>query len=122
MHDFEFKKKKKDCQNKIDQAVGNLFFSFINKMSLFRSKPLFSSVYHNIQRMSISTLSTEQRQQLLKPLISSGWELVDKRDAIIKKYQFKDFNEAFGFMTRVALKADKQDHHPEWFNVCIWLI
>ncbi len=39
------------------------------------------------------------------------------RDAIAKKFSFKDFNEAFGFMTRVALKADKMDHHPEWFNV-----
>ena len=39
------------------------------------------------------------------------------RDAILKKFTFKDFNEAFGFMTRVAIKADKMDHHPEWFNV-----
>ena len=39
------------------------------------------------------------------------------RDAIQKTFNFKDFNEAFGFMTRVALKADKMDHHPEWFNV-----
>ena len=67
--------------------------------------------------MAISTLTTEQREQVLKPLISSGWELVKDRDAIIKKYSFNDFNEAFGFMTRVALKADKEDHHPEWFNV-----
>ncbi|RCH81279.1 putative pterin-4-alpha-carbinolamine dehydratase, partial [Rhizopus stolonifer] len=43
--------------------------------------------------------------------------MVENRDAIIKKYAFQDFNEAFGFMTRVALKADKMDHHPEWFNV-----
>lgn len=43
--------------------------------------------------------------------------MVEGRDAIEKKFQFKDFNQAFGFMTRVALKADKMDHHPEWFNV-----
>lgn len=43
--------------------------------------------------------------------------MVDGRDAIEKKFQFKDFNEAFGFMSRVALKAEKMDHHPEWFNV-----
>lgn len=67
--------------------------------------------------MAITTLTTEQREQLLKPLQSSGWELVENRDAIIKKFSFKDFNEAFGFMTRVALKADRDDHHPEWFNV-----
>lgn len=65
----------------------------------------------------MSTLSSAERTNLLKPLLSSGWSMVDKRDAIIKKYSFKDFNEAFGFMTRVALKADKMDHHPEWFNV-----
>ena len=43
--------------------------------------------------------------------------MVKDRDAIYKEFIFKDFNQAFGFMTRVALKADKVDHHPEWFNV-----
>ena len=43
--------------------------------------------------------------------------MVEGRDAIYKEFLFKDFNQAFGFMTRVALKADKVDHHPEWFNV-----
>jgi len=47
----------------------------------------------------------------------SGWRAVDDRDAIAKEFKFKDFNAAFGFMTRVALYADKADHHPEWFNV-----
>ena len=48
----------------------------------------------------------------------SGWsKLAGDRDAIQKTYRFKDFNAAFGFMTRVALMADKLDHHPEWFNV-----
>jgi 4a-hydroxytetrahydrobiopterin dehydratase len=47
----------------------------------------------------------------------TGWRAVDGRDAISKSYKFADFNEAFGFMTRVALKADQMDHHPEWFNV-----
>jgi 4a-hydroxytetrahydrobiopterin dehydratase len=47
----------------------------------------------------------------------SGWEVVDGRDAIRKVFQFGDFNEAFGFMSRVAIKADQMDHHPEWFNV-----
>jgi 4a-hydroxytetrahydrobiopterin dehydratase len=48
----------------------------------------------------------------------SGWDKVEGgRDAIAKTFRFKDFNEAFGFMTRVALMADKLDHHPEWFNV-----
>ncbi len=46
-----------------------------------------------------------------------GWTLVEGRDAIAKTFKFKDFNAAFGFMTRVALLAEKADHHPEWFNV-----
>lgn len=55
---------------------------------------------------------------MLAPLLESGWCMDQNgRDAIKKKFMFKDFNEAFGFMTRVAIKADKMDHHPEWFNV-----
>jgi 4a-hydroxytetrahydrobiopterin dehydratase len=46
-----------------------------------------------------------------------GWRAVDGRDAITKEFRFKDFNAAFGFMSRVALHAEKHDHHPEWFNV-----
>lgn len=47
-----------------------------------------------------------------------GWSKVEgDRDAISKTFKFKNFNAAFGFMTRVALMADKLDHHPEWFNV-----
>jgi len=47
-----------------------------------------------------------------------GWsKLPGERDAIQRTFKFKDFNAAFGFMTRAALMADKLDHHPEWFNV-----
>ncbi len=46
-----------------------------------------------------------------------GWNEVPGRDAIARSFTFKDFNEAFAFMTRVALRAEKMDHHPEWFNV-----
>jgi 4a-hydroxytetrahydrobiopterin dehydratase len=46
-----------------------------------------------------------------------GWRAVDGRDAITKTFAFKDFNQAFGFMSRVALMAEKLDHHPEWSNV-----
>ncbi len=45
------------------------------------------------------------------------WSEVKGRDAITRKFEFTDFNEAFGFMSRVALMAEKMDHHPEWFNV-----
>lgn len=46
-----------------------------------------------------------------------GWARVEGREAIQKTFRFPDFNTAFAFMTRVALKAEKMDHHPEWFNV-----
>lgn len=46
-----------------------------------------------------------------------GWRAADGRDAIVKEFRFKDFNAAFGFMSRVALYAERHDHHPEWFNV-----
>jgi 4a-hydroxytetrahydrobiopterin dehydratase len=60
-------------------------------------------------------LTGEARKSALAKL--SGWTEVDGRDAIARKFVFKDFNEAFGFMTRAALMAEKMDHHPEWFNV-----
>ncbi|MBO6782649.1 MAG: 4a-hydroxytetrahydrobiopterin dehydratase [Alphaproteobacteria bacterium] len=47
----------------------------------------------------------------------NGWELVEGREAIAKTFEFSDFSEAFGFMSRAALKAEAMDHHPEWFNV-----
>ena len=60
-------------------------------------------------------LSAEARKSALKGL--SGWSEVPGRDAITRTFIFKDFNEAFGFMTRIALAAEKLDHHPEWSNV-----
>ena len=60
-------------------------------------------------------LTAEARKDALSNL--TGWSEVAGRDAITKKYVFKDFNAAFGFMTRAALVAEKLDHHPEWFNV-----
>ncbi|XP_021254401.1 pterin-4-alpha-carbinolamine dehydratase [Numida meleagris] len=62
-------------------------------------------------------LNAEEREQLLPNLRAVGWNEVEGRDAIFKEFHFKDFNRAFGFMTRVALQAEKLDHHPEWFNV-----
>jgi 4a-hydroxytetrahydrobiopterin dehydratase len=60
-------------------------------------------------------LSAEARNQALRGL--PGWADTPGREAIGKTFTFKDFNEAFGFMTRVALVAEKSDHHPEWRNV-----
>ena len=68
---------------------------------------------------SKSKLNADERRLKLDPLLNEkNWSLDESgRDAIKKRFLFKDFNEAFGFMTRVALKADRMDHHPEWFNV-----
>ena len=53
----------------------------------------------------------------LEPLMDSGWELEEGRDAIRKEFKFKNFIDAFGFMTGAAIWAEKWNHHPEWSNV-----
>ena len=60
-------------------------------------------------------LDSAARKSALAKL--NGWSDVSGRDAITRKFIFKNFNEAFGFMSRVALVAEKMDHHPEWSNV-----
>jgi 4a-hydroxytetrahydrobiopterin dehydratase len=60
-------------------------------------------------------LSAEARRRALSDL--PGWNEAKGRDAIQKSFRFEDFNEAWGFMSRVALAAEKLDHHPEWCNV-----
>ncbi|HLJ01598.1 MAG TPA: 4a-hydroxytetrahydrobiopterin dehydratase [Bradyrhizobium sp.] len=60
-------------------------------------------------------LSGEARKSALKDL--AGWKEAAGRDAIERSFVFADFNQAFGFMSRVALVAEKNDHHPEWRNV-----
>ena len=60
-------------------------------------------------------LSKTEVTNKLKKL--SGWKLVKGRNAISKTFKFKNFTEAFGWMTSMALYAEKKDHHPEWFNV-----
>jgi 4a-hydroxytetrahydrobiopterin dehydratase len=63
----------------------------------------------------VHKLSPDERKSALTRL--KGWTEVGGRDAITRTFTFGDFNEAFGFMTRVALIAEKMDHHPEWSNV-----
>ncbi len=63
----------------------------------------------------VNRLSADERKAALEEL--AGWSEVKGRDAIERTFTFKDFNEAFGFMARVALVAEKRDHHPEWRNV-----
>ena len=60
-------------------------------------------------------LNTSELNDALAGL--NGWERVVDRSAISKSFVFRNFNQAFGFMTQVALIAEKMDHHPEWFNV-----
>ncbi len=62
-------------------------------------------------------LSERARSEAIEALRETGWREVEGRDAITKRFEFKNFVEAFGWMSRVALNAEKLDHHPEWFNV-----
>ncbi|MDC0887342.1 4a-hydroxytetrahydrobiopterin dehydratase [Altererythrobacter sp.] len=65
--------------------------------------------------MTVAKLTDEERTTWLSAL--DGWDMAGEKDAIVRSFEFKDFSEAWGFMNRVALLADAQDHHPEWFNV-----
>lgn len=62
-------------------------------------------------------LSAAARDAMLGPLFEGGWAMVEGRDAIHKSYRFGSFVEAFGWMTRAAMWAEKWNHHPEWRNV-----
>ncbi|XP_040007308.1 pterin-4-alpha-carbinolamine dehydratase 2-like [Xiphias gladius] len=74
---------------------------------------------NNSSKMSSDShwLTPADREELVMELRATGWMEVEDRDAIFKELHFKTFNQAFGFMSRVALQAEKMNHHPEWFNV-----
>ena len=63
----------------------------------------------------VSKLSPEEIKSELSKL--KNWSLSDDSNSVVKNFKFNDFNEAWAFMNRVALLAEKMDHHPEWFNV-----
>ena len=65
--------------------------------------------------MAIAPLTDQEIAAVLASL--PGWSRAPDRSAIVKEFRFADFNAAWGFMSRVALAAEKQDHHPEWSNV-----
>ena len=67
--------------------------------------------------MSLYQLQSAIKNKTVPAAKLQGWSEVGGRDAITKKFVFKNFNEAFGFMSRVALTAEKMDHHPEWSNI-----
>lgn len=62
-------------------------------------------------------LNDAEREAEITPLLNNGWTMAEGRDAIEKSYVFKNFVEAFGFMTQAAIWAEKLNHHPEWSNV-----
>lgn len=62
-------------------------------------------------------LSQAARDAVMEPLLQTGWTYCDERDAIRKSFVFENFVEAFGWMTKVAIWAEKWNHHPEWSNV-----
>ena len=65
--------------------------------------------------MAVEQLTEEERKSWLEAL--ENWKLTREGKAIERKFEFADFSEAFAFMTRVAMLAERKDHHPEWFNV-----
>lgn len=67
----------------------------------------------------VQLLSDEERRKALAEL--DGWQETPDGRAINKRFKFRSFNEAFAFMTRAALAAEKMDHHPEWSNVYNWV-
>jgi len=77
----------------------------------------------SLLRRSLSTSpsyafkSASDRASGIAPAVSAGWKDMDAKDALQKSFEFMDFSQAWGFMSRVALKAEQMDHHPEWFNV-----
>lgn len=62
-------------------------------------------------------LTDSERETKLAPLLENSWRMVEGRDALEKTFVFSNFVEAFGFMTRAAIWAEKWNHHPEWSNV-----
>ena len=91
-------------------------------LMLIASTRSFTSKFINFskpsQRLySAKLLTSTERDTLLAPILATGWKVVDGRDAVTKSFKFSDFVSAFTFMTRVALVAEKMNHHPEWFNV-----
>lgn len=84
----------------------------------FRNNLLLISTSSKMSGSNKDALTVDERSTQLATLTQKGWSLDQSgRDALVKEFKFKDFNEAFGFMTRIALKADRLDHHPEWSNV-----
>ncbi|AWP00035.1 putative pterin-4-alpha-carbinolamine dehydratase 2 [Scophthalmus maximus] len=90
--------------------------SHLHRLSSLPRPPLSRNNSSNMSSDS-HWLSPADREEQVMELRATGWMEVEERDAIFKDLHFKTFNQAFGFMSRVALQAEKMNHHPEWFNV-----
>ncbi|CAL2029772.1 unnamed protein product [Caenorhabditis brenneri] len=102
---------------RLQTSASFLYASHLSPSLPSTSHRLFSTTIGVPARKKMPLLTDSERNDQLSGLKSTGWKLVEGRDAIQKVFLFKDFNEAFGFMTRVGLKAEQMNHHPEWFNV-----
>ncbi|XP_034062363.1 pterin-4-alpha-carbinolamine dehydratase 2-like isoform X1 [Gymnodraco acuticeps] len=98
------------CKNHSSKEMAQVFLHH------FWNVFIVSELFFN-SAVSSHWLSPADRDQQVKELRTAGWVEVKGRDAIFKELHFKTFNQAFGFMSRVALQAEKMNHHPEWFNV-----
>ncbi len=85
-----------------------------SKLISFSLKRFYSQ--HDSTPLSVK-LSHSEKTNLLEPLLQNKWSLVPNRDAILKSFEFENFTAAFGFMTRIAIEAEKRNHHPEWLNI-----
>ncbi|CAB3407155.1 unnamed protein product [Caenorhabditis bovis] len=110
------------CASRVQRSFHSQYrFYPIHNNNTYQSDRRFSRYQQlfaaKVKRSKMPKLTDAQRESLLTPLYSNGWKLVENRDAIYKEFVFANFIEAFGFMTKVAIKSEKMDHHPEWFNV-----
>lgn len=84
---------------------------------MVRQRCLKPLLQRSMATRAIPTLLTPAERTEVLSQITSAWEVVPDRDAIRRTFAFRDFNEAWGFMSRIALLAEQMGHHPEWFNV-----
>jgi 4a-hydroxytetrahydrobiopterin dehydratase len=75
------------------------------------------NIAYQLRRTVVTALEGDKRTKALQPILANGWTETTGRNAIEKKFQFNNFNEAWGFMSQVALVAESMNHHPEWSNV-----
>ncbi|KAG7383063.1 putative pterin-4-alpha-carbinolamine dehydratase [Phytophthora pseudosyringae] len=86
----------------------------LRKLSVPVASPLLR---RGLSTRAVPTLLTDAERTAAFQHITDAWEVVPNRDAIRRSFQFRDFNEAWGFMSRSALLAEHMGHHPEWSNV-----